>query len=219
MPIVGLCSFFIPFLSENAWIGPLTFWVIVVISGVVSKSVAGMDWKTWFKTICFAGVRKLSRTMTKLSKEVGQDAIEWWEAPFEIWWGICIKFWCPFAIFWLLMYSFKADTEKPYGGYHAFWQWMGYLYPIGGFISFLIPLIVCTEKDPDNDLVDEAFNEADHAGCGVKDIFELINKKAAEDKKKGKLDRRPSEKDIEVPGMKTSKVEQTPAINDEEVKS
>ena len=182
LPIIGLLSFFvIP--GSLAWLGPVLFWLIVIMAGGVSCVVSGLGLKGWFKTVCFSGVRKLSRAMTKLSKEIGQNDIEWWEAPFEIWWGVCIKFWCPFAIFWLLMYSFKNDTEKAYGGYHNFWQWMGYLYPIGGFISFAIPLFVCTEKDPHNDLVDEAFDDADHAGCGVKDVFELMNKAAAEQKK------------------------------------
>merc|ERR1712110_111071 len=117
------------------------------------------------------------------------------------------------------MYSFKNDTESAYGGYHNFWQWMGYLYPIGGFISFAIPLFVCTEKDPLNDLVDEAFDDADHAGCGVKDVFELMNKAAAERKKEAAnnpaLKRRMSEKDIEFQAVQGVKVkpQDTPAIN------
>ena len=52
-----------------------------------------------------------------------------------------------------------------------FWQWMGYLYPIGGFISFIVPLITCTEKDPFNDHVDHAFDEFDRDGCGASDTF------------------------------------------------
>ena len=98
---------------------------------------------------------------------------------------------------------------------------MGYLYPIGGFISFAIPLFVCTERDPHHDLADTAFDENDHTGCGVKDIFEEINKKAKEDKAKG-INRRPSESNIEMKGDiegNGNKVEQTPAINDENAQS
>jgi len=132
--------------------------------------------------------------MTKLSKEVGEDEQQWWETPFELYWGICIKFWCPFAIFWLLMYSFSNDTKNMYGGYHMFWQWMGFLYPIGGFISFIVPLFVCTEKDPFNPEVDVAFDENDRAGCGASNVFEAMaadakaKKKAAAAAKSGKVD-------------------------------
>jgi len=48
-----------------------------------------------------------------------------------------------------------------------FWQYMGFLYPIGGFVAFFVPLIVCTEPDPDNPLVDEAFDENDRKGVGM----------------------------------------------------
>ena len=105
---------------------------------------------------------------------------------------------------------------------------MGYLYPIGGFISFAIPLFVCTEKDPHHDLGDTAFDDDDHTGCGVKDIFEVMNKQAEEDKKKGII-RRASESNIDAPPAKDieemdappngNKVEQTPAINDDKVQS
>ena len=65
------------------------------------------------------------------------------------------------------MYSLKIDVSTAYGGYHWFWQLMGFLYPIGGFIAFLIPLFVCTEQDPDNPLIDDAFDILDRSGVGV----------------------------------------------------
>ena len=195
LAIIGPLNFFVfPLIfgsTHAAWIGPLLFILSVVIGGFVSKVISGYDGKKWWKTIGMGGVRKLGRCMTKLSKEIGEDEEEWWELPFETYWGVCIKYWCPFSIFWLLMYSLKTDIETAYGGYHIFWQLMGFLYPVGGFIAFAVPLCVCTEHDPFNDLVDEAFDEYDHAGTGVADIFDLMNKA----KKDGKVT---SEKDIEL---------------------
>ena len=164
--IFGPISFFI-IPPEYLLLGPALFWVVFLLTALASWLVSGEPFSVWFRTIAMAGVRKLSRAMTKLSKDVGVNEQQWWETPFELWWGICVKYWAPFAIFYLLMYSFKNDTEQPYGGYHPFWQWMGFLYPIGGFIAFIVPLIVCTEPDPDNPLVDEAFNENDRAGTGM----------------------------------------------------
>lgn len=195
--IFGPISFFvIP--AEASFIGPLCFWVIVIICGLVSWLVSGMSLGAWWRTIAMCGVRKLSRTMTKLSKEEGETEQRWWETPFETYWGICIKFWCPFVIFWLLMYSFKADTETPYGGYHAFWQWMGYLYPIGGFISFLIPLLVCTEPEPFAEGMDHAFDENDRVGTGTTDVFASLAA-AAKAAKKLKNDQQ-SRQGAESPG-------------------
>ena len=53
---------------------------------------------------------------------------------------------------------------------------MGYVYPAGGFLAFIIPVFLCTEKDPLNELVDTAFDPEDRAGTGVKDIYELMSK-------------------------------------------
>ena len=180
--IFGVISFFV--LPENLlFLGPVLFWVFVIIGAIISLCVSGMSFKVWAKTIMFYGVRKLSRAMTKLSKEEGDTEQYWWETPFEIYWGLMIKFWCPFAIWFLLMYSFKNDTENMYGGYHIFWQWMGFLYPIAGFITFAVPIFTCTEKDPFNPEVDGAFDENDRTGTGANDVFELMAKAAREKKK------------------------------------
>lgn len=44
---------------------------------------------------------------------------------------------------------------------------MGFLYPIGGFISFVIPLFTCTEEDPDNPMLDVEYDENDRTGTGM----------------------------------------------------
>ena len=59
---------------------------------------------------------------------------------------------------------------------------MGYVYPAGGFLAFIIPVFTCTEKDPLNDLEDTAFDENDRVGTGVKDIYELMSKAKKEGK-------------------------------------
>ena len=166
LAIMGPVSFFvIP--KEQILLGPIIFWVIFIVFCIGSWMISGLTYGEWVKNVFFAGVRKLSRDMTKLSKFEGDIAQYWWETPFEVWWNFCIKFWCPFAIYMLLMYSFKNDTENMYGGYHIFWQVMGFLYPIGGFISFVIPLFTCTEKDPDNPMPDVEYDENDRTGTGM----------------------------------------------------
>jgi len=79
--------------------------------------------------------------MTKLSREfAGKREKESWEEPFAAWWGISIKFFVPFALWFLICFSLKQDLDVPYGGYHPFWQAMGWLFPALGFIGFLIPV-------------------------------------------------------------------------------
>jgi hypothetical protein len=44
-----------------------------------------------------------------------------WVTPFEIWWCVSIKYFCPFVLWTLLFYSLKQDLDKKYGNYHVFW--------------------------------------------------------------------------------------------------
>ena len=219
--ITGFITFFIfaKFAPSLVFFGPLIFIFCCIVGWLVSVSVSGLGFKQWHKTIAMGGVRKLARYLTKLSKEVGNNTQEWWEDPFEMYWGFTIKYWCPFAIFQLFMFSFLKDTESPYGGYHVFWQWMGYVYPAGGFLAFIIPVFTCTEKDPLNDLEDTAFDENDRVGTGVKDIYELMSKA----KKEGKSGH---ENDLELTATAKQKqvdegndekpvAQLTPAVNDE----
>ena len=69
---------------------------------------------------------------------------------------------------------------------------MGYVYPAAGFLAFIIPVFLCTEKDPLNELVDKAFDPDDRVGTGVKDIYELMSKEKKEKDKKIK------ENDVEL---------------------
>jgi hypothetical protein len=197
--ICGILTFFaLP--ADIIYIGPALNIVFCVLAAIVSMFISGLGCSGWYKTIFMGGVRKLGRVLTKLSKEVGNDKQEWWENPFEFYWGFMIKYWCPFAIFQLFMFSFKKDISEPYGGYHPFWQWMGYVYPAIGFLAFIIPVFTCTEKDPLNELVDTAFDENDRVGTGVKDIYELM----AKAKKEGKTFK---EDDIELPATKSAGID------------
>jgi len=94
------------------------------------------------------GVAKLSRSMILLSKSEGDDRISCCDKFFEFWWGFSIKFFVPFALWWLLVWSFKTDIGEAYGGYHIFWQIMGFLYPIGGILAFLLPICLCVKEEP-----------------------------------------------------------------------
>ena len=112
----GILTFFvIPYFDADLiWLGYAIIAFCILVGMIASISLSGLGFKGWYKTICMGGVRKLSRELTKLSKEEGESEQEWWEDPFEFYWGFTIKYWCPFAIFQLFMFSFLQDTLKPY---------------------------------------------------------------------------------------------------------
>ena len=157
--------------SSEGWIGLIVFWVWLLVVMIVSCLVSGLGFKAWKSNIACYGVRKLSRAMTKLSKNVGDSERYWWESVFENWWGFSIKYFVPYALSFLLFNSLYTDLNTPYQGYHIFWQVSGFLFPISGLLVFIVSAFVCTEEEPFDHDVDMAFDENDHMGVGAADVF------------------------------------------------
>lgn len=153
------------------------FWGWVIICWIVSFLISGLSFKEWKSNVMFYGVRKLSRSMTKLSKEAGDNKTYCWETLFEYWWGFSIKYWVPFALMFLLFFSLYNDLNEKYGGYHMFWQVMGFVYPLAGILAFVISFFACNTPEPFDHDVNAAFDENDHAGTGAVDA--LAAEKAA----------------------------------------
>lgn len=153
--IIGFAS--IPTLNVN-WVFCVLLVVCTLCGSIVSLCMSKLSFREWYLQIAMAGVRKIARSMTKLSKAPGQPR-RWWEGIFEFWWGVSIKYFIPWALWWLLMLSARNDLIAPYGNYHNFWQWIGFLFPLAGLLSFFIPLIVCTRREDFGPEVDEAFEE------------------------------------------------------------
>jgi len=166
--------------TSESWIGLIAFWGWLIIVWVVSFFLSGLTVHDWVSNIMFYGVRKLSRSMTKLSKTAGDNKTYLWETMFEYWWGFSIKYWVPFALNFLIFFSLKNDIDNPYGGYHIFWQVMGFIYPIAGLLVFILSFILCNEPEPFDHNVDAAFDEHDHAGTGAASSEAAMTKKGVE---------------------------------------
>jgi len=143
------------------------FWVWLLVLWIVSFFVSRLTFREWKSNVMFYGVRKLSRAMTKLSKNKGDDKIHWWEPVFEYWWGFSIKYFVPFALNFLIFFSLNNDLNDKYGGYHMFWQVCGFCFPIAGLLVFILSFILCNEPEPFDHDVDAAFDDKDHAGVGA----------------------------------------------------
>ena len=153
--------------SNYGWVGMIAFWGWLLILWVVSFVVSKVTFREWKSNVMFYGVRKLSRSMTKLSKARGDTKTRCWEPVFEYWWGFAIKYFVPFALSFLLFYSLHIDLNEKYGGYHMFWQVCGFVFPISGILTFILSFIICNEPEPFDHDVDAAFDENDHAGVGA----------------------------------------------------
>lgn len=154
----------------------LAFWEWVIILWIVSFIISRLTFKEWVSNIAFYGVRKLSRSMTKLSKVKGESEVLWWEPVFEYWWGFSIKYFVPFGLNFLIFFSLHKDINDAYGGYHIFWQVMGFLFPIAGILVYFFSFFLITTPEPFEHDVDAAFDDYDHAGVGADTSMAAITK-------------------------------------------
>lgn len=153
--------------SSDGWVALLIFWPYLILLMLASYLVCGEPFQDWKSNVAFYGVRKLSRSMTKLSKAEGETRTMWWEPVFEYWWGFSIKYFVPWALTFLVFFSLYNDTESPYGEYHIFWQVCGFMFPIAGLLVFILSFFICKEPEPFDHDVDAAFREDDHMGLGA----------------------------------------------------
>jgi len=99
------------------------------------------------------------------SDECLSEEALWWSPIFITWWAFSIKYFVPFAVWFLMMWNFAQDISPNadgnfYGGYHIFWQCMGFVYPLIGLCCFFIPMCCPPENLKIRTLADFA-NESD----------------------------------------------------------
>lgn len=166
--------------SSEGWIGLPAFWAWMLIIWIVSWKLSKATFSEWLSNVGFSGVRKLSRFMVNLSKLQGENHREKWEPVFEYWWGFSIKYFVPFALSFLIMFSLDNDITNKYEGYHMFWQIMGFLYPIVGLIIFFVSIFTCNQTMEFDDEMDKAYDPNDHEGQGEADSYNAEKKRYAE---------------------------------------
>lgn len=140
----------------------VAFWANMIAIWILSWLLSGLSFGEWVRKVMFFGIDSLATSISALSYDEAEPR-PWWAGVFEIWWGFSIKYVFSWACWFLVMLSLRADLATNddgevigYGGYHIFWQWMGFVYPIGGLLCFIIPAILCTTKEEYEHDVDAA---------------------------------------------------------------
>jgi len=147
-------------------VGIIIFWVSVIIAVILSFITKGQntDAGAWYRDVFLYGAYELAKEIANrhseyrnFKKEDGPDASPekkeeeanpWWFHVFVFWWGFSVKYFIPFALWFLMMWNFKSDvtlnasTGRSYGSYHIFWQCMGFVFPAIGLALFIIPIFV-----------------------------------------------------------------------------
>ena len=104
----------------------------------------------------------------KSRREAGQRAT--WEILFEIWWGFSIKYFMPTALSFVMFNTLRTDIQKNYGGYPLGTNFIGWTLVFVSAILFVVPIFLCTKKEPFDIDVDQPFEEMD------KEYFEELQK-------------------------------------------
>ena len=114
--VVILMCFYANFgFKESKFLGVLFIFLGSIVAFVVSFKVSNMKFRSWYHEIVLCGVDKLAMSITSLSQDDPTERANWM-VPFELYFGICIKFISPACLLWLLCENLEADMGDPYSG-------------------------------------------------------------------------------------------------------
>lgn len=99
-------------------IGVPIFAAVFILLSPISYMAFKGSFIDWINQIVFCGVRKISYTITRLSREPAKwNETNTWEHVWQYYWSFCIKYFCTTALTFLIIFLIKSDADKPYGGY------------------------------------------------------------------------------------------------------
>ena len=135
-------------LIEMTGVGIAVFVACFIFIGLIpSFCLSKLSFNDWYNDICMCGVRKLAYSMTMLGRS-NPAKQEWYEAPFAFYWGFCVKYFIPTALWFILVNQTILDIKKPYGGYATHWQIIGVIVPVIGLLAFILAMFINVYEEP-----------------------------------------------------------------------
>lgn len=153
-----------------------------VISCFMSFKVSGMNAMTWFYEIFMCGVNKLSMSITSLSGPTPETR-SGWMAPFECYFGMCIKFINPAILTYMIFENIAADLETNYAEQPPIMQIYATIIIFALVLILTAPMFLCEYPEIFEHNIDLEFN-ADNvyeaklramAGNKIQDETQLTN--------------------------------------------
>mmetsp|Transcript_38557 Transcript_38557/g.58700 ORF Transcript_38557/g.58700 Transcript_38557/m.58700 type:complete len:403 (-) Transcript_38557:56-1264(-) len=147
-------------LIEKITIGLIvTSAVVLLVVSPLSFAMSKMSLKDWYNEIFMCGVRKLGYSMSMLNRD-DDGKMKAWEPYFVFYFGFTIKFSTPVALMFIFINAIKRNVETPYGGYSTFFQVVGIIIPILGFLFFLYFVFFNVHEEPfDHSVFEEGLQE------------------------------------------------------------
>ena len=115
MPVV-IISFYANFgFGEQKVIGVAVLVGILIMAMLSSWLASRMTFGVWYHEIFFAGVSKLSWSVTSISyPDEDIEMRKWWMPLFEAYFGLSIKYFNPALLTFMLFENLSNDLSSPY---------------------------------------------------------------------------------------------------------
>lgn len=141
VPVV-LLGFYAHFgFAANKEVALLVMIVTTMIACIVSKTVSGMTFSSWFYEIFGCGVGKLSMSITHLSNENGERS--GWMPAFEFYFACAIKFINPAILTYMLFENFYGDVNSPYAEQPMDMQVLSSIIIVLMVFLVFVPMFIC----------------------------------------------------------------------------
>jgi NSS family neurotransmitter:Na+ symporter len=142
------------------WVGGLMWFICLLVSAGVSFHMSKLSFKEYSEEVLFLGVGALARSMTRLSYKDDKEKRAAWMPFFEVWWSLSVKFIIPAGLTWMLLMSIKFRAEEGHELVDPLWNYIGMIFPIAGFILFIVPVFWPMGTQQDMDDIHEALEKA-----------------------------------------------------------
>lgn len=167
--VLGFVAFY-----EMNWLGAVLFVIFWLASIVVAWKVSGLPFGEFYQKLVLCGVGRIAKSITKLSNT--ERRREKWMPFFENYWSLSIKFVIPAGLVWMLLMSIRDRITTSHKNVEELWNYIGMIFPIVGFLLFIVPVFkpMGTKKDEEEiqEALDKALDEHYVEGEGKKSTTE-----------------------------------------------
>ena len=145
--------------QKNGWVGMVCYaGFVTTITCPVSYYLHGGAPGDWYENVFLCGVHRIAYSMSKLGR-TDANVRERWEPFFAFYFGFCVKFFIPFVLWFIMLYTIQKDVFELYGGYSLHWQWIGLIIPMLGLLVFFFNMFFCLVSEEDAQLDDKEFDD------------------------------------------------------------
>jgi len=154
-------TFYFSFGFEGAKVwGALALLLSTMIGMGVSYKMSNMPLVSWYHEIVLCGTDKIAMSISILSN--ADQSRSWWMLPFELYFGILIKFINPACLLFFIFEGLKADLTTPFGIVTTGWlPVVASMYVFIAIVIVFAPMIACDYPELFKHNVEKEFSDDD----------------------------------------------------------